>query len=227
MSLTLVDWRRRVADLSAAVRATADPESGWRTWRDGRDELFAGHPDSPLDETARASFTGLPFADYDPALRFEPALQPRPAPPPPAGPAARGRRRRPPGPDRDRRDRRPRPARRLVARRLRRWDLPAGGRRQRRAHDGRRGPLPARHGQGRRPGRRRRQAGGRPQLRLPPVVHLRPALVLSPGAGGKPHFGAGHRRGAVAPRRLVLTPAVGAQPRGGAPAGVKSRPSET
>src|SRR4029450_1854601 len=83
------------------------------------------------------------------------------------------------------------------------------------------------HGQGRRPGRRRRQAGGRPQLRLPPVVHLRPPLVLSPGAGGKPHFGAGHRRGAVAPRRLVLTPAVVPQPWASAPSELKTRPSET
>jgi uncharacterized protein (DUF1684 family) len=76
MSLTLLDWRRRVAALYAAARAAADPEAGWRTWRDGRDELFATHPDSPLDETARASFTGLPFGPYDPALRFEVALQP-------------------------------------------------------------------------------------------------------------------------------------------------------
>ena len=53
MSLTLLDWRRRVAALYAAARAARDPEQGWRTWRDGRDELFAGHPDSPLDEAAR------------------------------------------------------------------------------------------------------------------------------------------------------------------------------
>ena len=71
MSLTLLDWRRRVAALYAAVRAARDPEAGWRTWRDGRDELFAGHPDSPLDEEARRAFRGLPFAPYDPALRFE------------------------------------------------------------------------------------------------------------------------------------------------------------
>src|SRR4051794_2958013 len=76
MSLTLLDWRRRVAALYAAARSAKDPESGWRTWRDGRDELFAGHPDSPLDASARASFRGLPFADYDPALRFEAVLEP-------------------------------------------------------------------------------------------------------------------------------------------------------
>ncbi|MBN1091429.1 DUF1684 domain-containing protein [Blastococcus sp. TML/M2B] len=76
MTLSLLDWRRRTAALYAAARAAADPESGWRTWRDGRDELFAGHPDSPLDAAARASFDGLPFAPYDPALRFEPVLEP-------------------------------------------------------------------------------------------------------------------------------------------------------
>jgi uncharacterized protein len=76
MTLTLLDWRRRVAALYAAARSAADPETGWQTWRDGRDELFAGHPDSPLDAAARASFRGLPFAPYDPALRFEVALEP-------------------------------------------------------------------------------------------------------------------------------------------------------
>ena len=76
MTLTLLDWRRRTGALYAAARAPADPETGWRTWRDGRDELFATHPDSPLDESARAAFEGLPFADYDPALRFESAVEP-------------------------------------------------------------------------------------------------------------------------------------------------------
>jgi uncharacterized protein (DUF1684 family) len=76
MTLSLLDWRRRVTALYAAARAAADPESGWRTWRDGRDELFAGHPDSPLDEEARGRFSGLPFAPYDPVLRFEAVLAP-------------------------------------------------------------------------------------------------------------------------------------------------------
>jgi uncharacterized protein (DUF1684 family) len=76
VTLTLLDWRRRVAALYAAARGTRDPEAAWRRWRDGRDELFAGHPDSPLDEAARARFDGLPFAPYDPALRFEAALAP-------------------------------------------------------------------------------------------------------------------------------------------------------
>ncbi|MGZ4644398.1 MAG: DUF1684 domain-containing protein [Blastococcus sp.] len=76
MTLTLLDWRRRTAGLYAAARAATDPEVGWRAWREGRDELFAGHPDSPLDAAARVSFRGLPFAPYDPALRFQPRLEP-------------------------------------------------------------------------------------------------------------------------------------------------------
>ena len=76
MTLSLLGWRRRTAALYTAVRAAADPEAGWRTWRDGRDELFASHPDSPLGDAARAGFRGLPFAPYDPALRFDVPLDP-------------------------------------------------------------------------------------------------------------------------------------------------------
>jgi uncharacterized protein (DUF1684 family) len=76
MTLTLLDWRRRVAALYAAARTSTDPEAGWRTWRDGRDELFADHPDSPLDAATRSAFAGLPFAPYDPALRFEVVVEP-------------------------------------------------------------------------------------------------------------------------------------------------------
>ena len=76
MTLTLLDWRRRVAGLYAAARTATDPETGWRTWRDGRDELFAQHPESPLDAAARRTFTGLPFAPYDPGLRFDAVVEP-------------------------------------------------------------------------------------------------------------------------------------------------------
>jgi uncharacterized protein len=76
VTLSLLGWRRQVAALYGAARAARDPEMGWRSWCDGRDELFAGHPDSPLDEAARASFRGLPYAPYDAGLRFEAELQP-------------------------------------------------------------------------------------------------------------------------------------------------------
>jgi len=72
--LSLLDWRRRVAELYADVRAAPDPATGHATWRAGRDELFASHPDTPLLPAARAGFTGLPVAAYDPAYRFEASL---------------------------------------------------------------------------------------------------------------------------------------------------------
>jgi uncharacterized protein (DUF1684 family) len=71
VSLTLLGWRRRVGELYADVRRSRDPRSAHATWRAGRDELFATHPDSPLLPTARAGFTGLRYAPYDPALRAE------------------------------------------------------------------------------------------------------------------------------------------------------------
>jgi uncharacterized protein (DUF1684 family) len=71
MRLTLLDWRRQVARLYTDVRAAADPRDGHALWRAGRDRLFAEHPDSPLTAPARAAFTGLPVARYDPGLRFE------------------------------------------------------------------------------------------------------------------------------------------------------------
>jgi uncharacterized protein (DUF1684 family) len=74
MSLTLLDWRRRVHRLYAEVRSSADPAAGHALWRAGRDRLFAEHPDSPLLPEDRAGFAGLPIAPYDPALRFEVAV---------------------------------------------------------------------------------------------------------------------------------------------------------
>jgi uncharacterized protein (DUF1684 family) len=76
MSLTLLDWRRQVRDLYARVRADPDPVSAHEFWRTTRDQLFATHPDSPLLPEARAAFTGLNVAPYDPALRFELTLDP-------------------------------------------------------------------------------------------------------------------------------------------------------
>jgi uncharacterized protein (DUF1684 family) len=66
---SLLDWRRRVFELYADVRAADDPHAAWRRWRDARDELFRTHPQSPLPPEARASFTELEYFDYDPALR--------------------------------------------------------------------------------------------------------------------------------------------------------------
>jgi uncharacterized protein (DUF1684 family) len=78
MSLTLLDWRRRIAALYAAVRedTTADPAGVLACFRAARDRLFAEHPDSPIPAEERAAFTGLPYWPYDPALRFEVEVEP-------------------------------------------------------------------------------------------------------------------------------------------------------
>ncbi|MCA1845195.1 MAG: DUF1684 domain-containing protein [Actinobacteria bacterium] len=71
MSLDVLDWRRQVFALYAEVRATPDPATAHRRWREGRDELFALHPASPIPAAERSAFTGLDIAAYDPAFRFE------------------------------------------------------------------------------------------------------------------------------------------------------------
>ena len=78
--LDLVDWRRRVSALYAAVRSDRNPEAGHAWWRSGRDELFRTHPQSPLPKDDPMRDTGLPYGPYDPGLRFELTLRPtRPA----------------------------------------------------------------------------------------------------------------------------------------------------
>jgi uncharacterized protein (DUF1684 family) len=72
-SLQLADWRRRVFGLYAGVRQLSvhDPAAGHELWKSGRDELFAGHPQSPLLPDDRARFTGLTVPRYDPDWRYE------------------------------------------------------------------------------------------------------------------------------------------------------------
>jgi uncharacterized protein (DUF1684 family) len=80
MSMTLLDWRRAVADLYADARATsaADPVGALERFRAGRDGLFRDHPDSPLQVDDRTGFTGLPYWPHDPDLRFEVDVEPLP-----------------------------------------------------------------------------------------------------------------------------------------------------
>ena len=65
MSLTLLDWRRRVFALYAEVRSLEDPQEAWEHWVAVRAELYRTHPQSPR-------VGGEPrYFDYDPAWRFE------------------------------------------------------------------------------------------------------------------------------------------------------------
>jgi uncharacterized protein (DUF1684 family) len=81
-TLALLDWKRRVFSLYAAVRAL-EPEAGWSLWRDTRDELFRSHPQSPLPPDRRASFEGLEYWPYDPQARVLAELEDLEAPPAP------------------------------------------------------------------------------------------------------------------------------------------------
>jgi uncharacterized protein len=67
--LELLDWKRRVFELYADVRAAAEPERAWERWRAARDDLFRGHPQSPLPPEAREDFEGLSYFPYDRSLR--------------------------------------------------------------------------------------------------------------------------------------------------------------
>jgi uncharacterized protein (DUF1684 family) len=80
--LALLDWKRHVFALYAAVRA-ADPETGWLLWRETRDDLFRTHPQSPLPPDRRTSFDGLEYWPYDPEARVLAELEAIEAPPQP------------------------------------------------------------------------------------------------------------------------------------------------
>jgi len=78
--LDLVDWRRRVGDLyridgrrARAGRTQTDPVS---RFREGRDELFRTHPQSPIEPEERGAFAGLHYFPHDPAYRVSARFEP-------------------------------------------------------------------------------------------------------------------------------------------------------
>lgn len=74
--LELADWRRRIAELYAEVRRRgADPVAAHALWREAREALYRGHPQSPVPPIARSGFRVAHFP-YDPSLRFELPLLP-------------------------------------------------------------------------------------------------------------------------------------------------------
>src|SRR5262249_61793367 len=81
-TLALLDWKRRVFSLYAAIRAV-EPETGWQLWRDTRAELFRSHPQSPLPAERRASFQGLGDWPYHPQAPGLAELEGIEAAPPP------------------------------------------------------------------------------------------------------------------------------------------------
>lgn len=79
MSMTLLDWRRRVAAMYADVRASAEsePTETVARYRAARDKLMAEHPDSPISPGADRPFEGLPYWAYDASMRFRVPVEPR------------------------------------------------------------------------------------------------------------------------------------------------------
>jgi hypothetical protein len=77
--LALADWRRRTAELYAALRADERPPAMRAVaFRAARDRLFATHPSSPVPEAARRDFRGLAYFRYRPELALRARLEPDP-----------------------------------------------------------------------------------------------------------------------------------------------------
>ncbi|OLC52977.1 MAG: hypothetical protein AUH85_15395 [Chloroflexi bacterium 13_1_40CM_4_68_4] len=76
--LELLDYRRRVMELYAEVRALRERDAGRAhlRWRAERDLLFGRHPQSALPAQERARFRGLAYHEYDPAFAFSAAVRP-------------------------------------------------------------------------------------------------------------------------------------------------------
>jgi len=69
-AMALLDWRRQVAAMYAAVRSEPDARAAHGLWRTERDRLLGSHPQSPVPPDQRDGFRGVPVAAYDPSLRF-------------------------------------------------------------------------------------------------------------------------------------------------------------
>ncbi len=69
-TLELMDWKRKVAELYAAVRGAETPASAWELWTRTRGGMFAEHPQSPR----RGARPG--YYPYDPAGRALATVEP-------------------------------------------------------------------------------------------------------------------------------------------------------
>ena len=65
--LDLLDYRRQISALYAAVRDGGSCENTHQLWRDARDELFSRHPQSALGTEQKKAFAGLNYFPYDSA----------------------------------------------------------------------------------------------------------------------------------------------------------------
>jgi uncharacterized protein (DUF1684 family) len=67
--MTLLDWRRRVGQLYADIRADPDPEAAWTRWRHTRSSLFREHQQSPIPSSTRSRYSGPYLYPYNPTWR--------------------------------------------------------------------------------------------------------------------------------------------------------------
>lgn len=65
--LTLTDWRRTIFALYADIRKCPydQREASWYKFRQTRDDLFAQHPQTPLNGGQKENFAQLSYFDYD------------------------------------------------------------------------------------------------------------------------------------------------------------------
>jgi len=73
--LSLLDWRRRVGDLYAEVRATPDKRAAWTRWRETRSRLCREHPQSPIPAATRQGYSGPHLYDYRPAWTLTASIE--------------------------------------------------------------------------------------------------------------------------------------------------------
>lgn len=70
-TLELWDWREKIASLYHEIRGSSDAAAAWKLWCDTRSELFLNHPQSPIEEADRETYSGPTVFPYDPSLRLE------------------------------------------------------------------------------------------------------------------------------------------------------------
>jgi hypothetical protein len=75
-SLSLLEWRRAIADLYGEIRATEDRTAAWRRWQQTRARLFREHAESPIPSEERAGYTGPHLYEYDPGWCLNAVVEP-------------------------------------------------------------------------------------------------------------------------------------------------------
>lgn len=68
--LSLLDWKRRIGELYAQIRAAPDSRDAWTLWQQTRARLFREHPQSPVPQAERRDYHGPHVFDYDSAWRL-------------------------------------------------------------------------------------------------------------------------------------------------------------